>query len=280
VSFAEIIQVSSQPSQILGIDFSGAKNAGTKIWIAIGYVAGDVLKIERCYPAKLLPESSKHRDQCLVALRHFIITQRACVCGLDFPFGLPRELVKEDNWGEFILSFGNRYGNPDEFRETCHRDTHGRERRRVTDEERRTPFSPYNLRVYRQTYFGIRDVLAPLVRDKSVCVLPMQNASPDKSWIVEVCPASTLKTVDLYWHYKGNSKENIAARAHILDKIEGTGELLVQTPQLQSRILDDRHGDALDSVVAAFATYRALRNLASSPAITPQAYLLEGYVYV
>lgn len=154
------------------------------------------MKLEHCYPAKVLPESSKNRDQCLVALRHFIIMQQPRVCGLDFPFGLPRELVREDSWEEFILSFGNRYRSPEEFREACRRDAHGRERRRVTDEERRTPFSPYNLWVYHQMYFGIRDVLASLVRDQLACVLPMQNTSPDKSWIVEVCPASTLKALE------------------------------------------------------------------------------------
>lgn len=67
------------------------------------------MKLEHCYPAKVLPESSKNRDQCLVALRHFIIMQQPRVCRLDFPFGLPRELVREDSWEEFILSFGNRY---------------------------------------------------------------------------------------------------------------------------------------------------------------------------
>jgi hypothetical protein len=151
--------------------------------------------------------------------------------------------------------------------------------KRVTDRESHTPFSPYNIRLYRQTYFGIRDLLASLVQDGMANVLPMQTASPDKPWVLEICPASTLKREYLYWPYKGKSREHREARARIFGAIEQMAPLSVPEA-LRSVILDDPGGDALDSVVAAVAVFRALRNPAGVLAVGNSVYNLEGYVYV
>jgi len=270
-----------RPSCVYGVDFSGAKKAGTKIWIASATIVRDALKIEDCGQAKDLPGSATERDQCLGALRHLISTQKACAFGLDFPFGLPSVLVEVNSWEEFVLSFSNRYPGPKEFRDACWVAAGNRELKRDTDKVSQTPFSPYNRRLYRQTYYGIRDVLAPLVRDQLACVLPMQRTSPGKPWLFEVCPASTLKQIiGPHLQYKGSSKKNSAGRARILERIKETGALLIQTSALRSKILDDPDGDALDSVIAAFATFRALRNLARFSVQGSDSYVLEGYVYV
>ena len=270
-----------RPSCVYGVDFSGAKKAGTKIWIASATIVRDALKIEHCGQAKDLPGSATERDQCLGALRHFISTQKACAFGLDFPFGLPGVLIKVNSWEEFVLSFSNRYPSPKEFRDACWVAAGNRELKRDTDKVSQTPFSVYNRRLYRQTYYGIRDVLAPLVRDQLACVLPMQRTSPGRPWLFEVCPASTLKNLNLYLlPYKGGDKESRVRRARIIKGIEETGALLIQTSALRSKILDDPDGDALDSVIAAFATFWALRNLAHSSVQESDSYALEGYVYV
>lgn len=161
------------PQRVYGVDFSGAKKAGTRIWIASATIAGETLEIEDCCQAKDLPGSAVERDQCLDALRYFISAQKTCSLGLDFPFGLPKKVVRANSWEEFVLSFGNHYLDPEQFREICWVAAGNCEERRDTDRISQTPFSPYNRRLYRQTYYGIRDVLAPLVRDQLVCVLPM-----------------------------------------------------------------------------------------------------------
>jgi hypothetical protein len=271
---------SNHPRQIHGIDFSGAKDAGKKIWIASGIIYGDTLQIENCRPAaEALPGSRRNRDQCLPALRDFIASQGACAIGLDFPFGLPRDLAKEYGcWEDFVLSFPDRYPNLDAFRRVCREAAGGREPKRVTDQESQTPFSPCNLRLYRQTYFGIRDVLHPLVRDQLAYVLPMQSALAGKPWILEVCPASTLKQEALYQPYKGRREAHRQAREHILREIEEKG--LSIPAELQAEIMADCEGDALDSVIAAFATFRALHNPAGLVPEDNDAYKLEGYVHV
>ncbi len=278
----------SHPRQVYGVDFSGAASAGKKIWITRGVIEGDTLRIEACYRAADLPGSSalaaqvqarQDRDRCLASLRDFVQREAASAFGLDFPFGLPQTLVTEDTWEDFILSFADRYPEPEAFRDACRTIAGGSELKRVTDRESHTPFSPYNIRLYRQTYFGIRDVLAPLVWDGSVCVLPMQPALPGRPWVMEICPASTLKRENLNKSYKGKGQGRYGTRTYILAEIERRASLSIPEP-LRSAILVDHEGDALDSVVAASAVFRVLRNPGGLAIGSNASYALEGYVFV
>ena len=269
------------PSLVYGVDFSGARKAGAKIWIASATIVRGALEIEDCRQANDLPDSATERDQCLCALRDFISTQKVCAFGFDFPFGLPRKVIKADNWEEFVLSFSNHYPDPEKFREICWVAAGNCEQRRDTDKKSQTPFSPYNHRLYRQTYYGIRDVLAPLVRHQSACVLPMQRSSSGRPWLFEVCPASTLKSINLYLlPYKRADKESMLNRSRIIDGLVEKGAILIGSSALRLKIIDDRNGDALDSVIAAFATFRALGNPACFVVPKTSTYALEGYIYV
>lgn len=268
------------PNRVLGIDFSGGANAGDLIWIAVGHITGNEFRLEDCYPARDLPRSSADRDICLHALCHFVSTQGPCICGMDFPFGLPHKLIREDSWEKFVLGFGGRYQSPEDFKEASFVATDRCELTRATDDESETPFSPYNLRLFRQTFFGIRDLLAPLIRENLGCILPMQKPIQGKTWIVEVCPASTLKKLGLYYHYhyKGPKKENKEAREKILYRLETDGNVFLPTEALRSKVLDNKGGDALDCIIAAVAVLRSRYHLISyHPIRTP--YALEGYVY-
>lgn len=254
-----------------GVDFSGAKDAGKRIWIASGEVRDGRLQIQDCLPARCLPGSGTDRERCLAALRQFVEKQKASVIGMDFPFGLPRELVKNVSWEGFVRSFARSYPDPEAFRSACLTAARGRELKRITDIESQAPMSPYNLRLYRQTYYGIAQVLAPLVRRGSACVLPMQKAMPGKPWILQVCPASTLKRLGLYISYKGSTAKLRAARAHILKRFEELGITYAKAEPLRSNILSNGGGDALDSVIGAFAMFRLVHK--------PDEYSVEGYTY-
>jgi hypothetical protein len=270
-----------RPSRVYGVDFSGAEKAGTKIWIASATIVRGALKVEDCRQAKDLPGSTAERDQCLRSLRDFISTQKECAFGLDFPFGLPRDLVRENSWEDFVLSFGSIYSGPQEFACISHTAAHGKELWRDTDRKAHAPLSVNNLFLYRQTYYGIRDVLAPLVREQLACVIPMQRKLHGKPWLFEVCPASTLKNIKLYLSpYKGRDMESRVHRERIIEGLEKTGTMLIKSSELRLKILDDWHGDALDSVIAAFATFRALSNPACLSVPGTSAYALEGYIYV
>jgi len=265
--------------RIIGIDFSGAMDAGRKIWIATCNIISGRLAFEDCFPAKDLPGSSSNRDICLHTLGRFIALQGNSICGMDFPFGLPHKLVKEVSWDEFVVRFGDYYRSPLDFKQTCLSDSNGHERRRVTDHESKTPFSPYNLRLFRQTYYGICYIIGTLVKQRTASILPMQRPSPKKPWVVEVCPASTLRKLGLYHHhYKGSKKENKDARVTILDSLKA-GDGLLMTKTVTSRVVEDSGGDALDSIIAATATFHSRDNLTDSHLMV-LPYTLEGYVYV
>ena len=271
---------SSHVRRVYGIDFSGAKDAGKHIWIAAGLVKGNALKIEGCQRADDLL-GWKDLGQCLSVLREFVAGERRAVFGLDFPFGLPRELLNQGSWEEFIFDFPKRYPSAEEFHSLCHLAADGKERKRLTDREARTPFSPYNRRIYKQTYYGIRDVLRPLVREGLARVLPMQRPEPGLPWVLEICPASTLKRLGLPDKgYKGRTTAHCDNRTHILEGLEAMQGLSIPSSSLRSIVLDDHNGDALDSVAAAFATFEAL---CSPNRLIPgdmESYAVEGYVYV
>ena len=121
--------------EIVGVDFSGAKDAGKKIWIAQDVIKGDVLMIIECFQAKDLPGAGRHRERSLIALREFIRKQKDSIFGLDFPFGIPINLVKEKSWEKFVVSFDGTYTSPGELPMVCKLAAGGKELKRFTDVE-------------------------------------------------------------------------------------------------------------------------------------------------
>jgi hypothetical protein len=216
----------------------------------------------------------------LPALRELIRAQPAGVFGCDFPFGLPREIVTEDAWEDFVDEFPRRYSTAEAFRSACLAAAGGRELRRRTDREARVPFCVYNLRLYRQTYHGIRDLLAPLVRDGAASVVPMQTAYPGRALLLEICPASTLKRRGLYRPYKGRAPARADHRSRIVDHFEQTGRLSFASDVLRGEIVADPGGDALDSVVAAMTAFELTHDQAELERQLDPMDAIEGRVYV
>jgi hypothetical protein len=263
-------------STFTGVDFSGGKSAGKKIWVSKGVLDKGVLRIVSCDRLSEIYGSAE-RDSALEHLRS-IITSSDGVVGLDFPFSIPRDLMGYSRWETFVRQFGRNYPDEREFRKICFAKAKKRELKRITDTETKTPFCTYNLRLYRQTYFGIKDVLAPLVKEESVCVAPMQRVEPGKPLVVEICLASTLKVLGLYLQYKGKDPAHRSARASILRELESK-KLVSIDAKVRPKLLDDTEGDALDSVVASLAAFRSLGQLGKSDSRRAE-YLMEGFVYV
>lgn len=205
--------------------------------------------------------------------------------GLDFPFGLPHELVGEGTWQEFALAFPGLHPGPEEFKNRCLQaarripDRKKDELKRATDFKARTPFSPYNLRLFRQTYYGIRDILRPLVERDQARVLPMQAPAGGKAIVVEICPRSALIAIGLGLNYAGVTAAHTEARQQILAAVLA-GQVSIPDDAVRQAIVADTEGDALSSVIAATATFRAVRRgYAVEGELNPR-YGLEGYVYV
>ena len=217
------------------------------------------------------------RDNALRALRSFIQSASGAI-GLDFPFGLPRMVMVEPTWAEFILGFSARYPTAAAFRAGC-RQLSARELRRTTDAEAHAPWAAWNWRLYRQTYFGIGEVIAPLVRERRVRVLPMQEADHATPLLLEICPASSLRRLGIAGlPYKGGADvDQRRARESIISRLAAATQIAID-PIARLRAIEDPGGDALDSLVAAVAVHRAIAGGRIQP--TDAVYQIEGFIYV
>lgn len=245
---------------VLGVDFSGARDAGKYIWIAAVAKSAGRLEVFQCDPVRELvgtPDLGPGLDYLVGRLE----ADRNLIVGFDFPFSLPKALVPRGDWFGMVGGFSEAFASAEAFRTKCWEAAGHREVRRVTDDEAHTPWSPYNERLYRQTYYGIRDVLAPLVARHAVSVLPLMEPDSACAWAVEVCPASTKRRLGL-------SGPPLA----ILDGLRAAG--LVCSPLVRNRVLGNARGDALDSVVAAYAVATASPLSLS----TVEPYNFEGQV--
>lgn len=125
----------------------------------------------------------------------------------------------------------------------------------------------------------IYGILYPLIKDNSASILPMQPFSQEKPWVIEICPASTLKAEKLYLKgYKTPGEEGEGAREKILDELIDKGFLREISRKAREAALENSGGDALDSIIAVVATHRAFKNDFRVP--ENRLYKLEGYIFI
>lgn len=259
---------------LIGVDFSGAKNPAFTMWISVGEVMNNKLVILDCFPAADLdqPDRESCYDAILEAIKHW----SPCVVGFDFPFSIPKFLMNKVSatWYDFVMNFPELFPDEHSFRKWC-RENSTKELKIVTDRLLKTPFSPYNLRLFRQTYFGIKHIIHPIVKNKIGIVIPMQTDDNDVK-IIEICPACTLKNLGLYLPYKGKTVSHSNNRINILDSL-GISNIAEHMKRL---ILDNSGGDALDSIVAVKAVYNYVNKKPKWFEFIDQNEMTEGKVYI
>jgi hypothetical protein len=258
-------------SRVLGVDFSGATDAGRSLWLTEARSTGEGLVVEDCYSAA--DEWGVDRERAHAGLR-----ERATefsVVGLDFPFSLPQALLDEHcggTWRGLVAWLtGDGPGDPDTFASTCRSTARAytgdgtAQLRRETD-LRRAALCPYDSIVQYQTFHGVRNVLAGLADDPDAAVLPMQSGPVDTR-VVEVYPAATFGWLGLYREgYKGDHRERRATN------IEGIEACSVDIGNFRDAY-ESSH-DALDSLAAAVSAGRVG---ADPPRHGPRE---EGHIYV
>lgn len=261
--------------QILGVDFSGARDAGQKIWLTVCVERGGELHVKSSVPAGTQFDADT-RAECLDGLRTAI--EHADVAGLDFPFGLPAAVHDHDDWRGVCSWLASSVADPDDLQEICveraQAATDGEQSylRRQTDE----PYgalSPYHWFVAAQTFYGVRDVLWPLVNDGTIAVQPM--ADGDGTPVCEVYPAGTLRDVGLPAEgYKDDTDEARQRRETIVEGLQLTP---LSLHGIEDHLVADVGGDAIDSVLAALAAWRASRDaFAPTDPWDPS----EGHIFV
>ena len=285
-------------ARFYGVDFSGAKLAGRNIWVA-GLVPGRrrlrLVSVDRLHTLA----GTAERTAAHAHLADLILSSQSALWGMDFPFGLPRELFPpRSSWAsqfEFLRGWDDEaYACGLEFvrraRGLCP-DTSGTPHRtalhcrRLTDVEARAPFDTFHYRLIYQTFFGMRDVIGRLRLDPTTAVLPFQyrKLPTAERVVVECCPSSVLKRLGLsHQNYKQPAGGPLSAirrrtRHAILDWLRTE---VVIPPTLERRMMRNPGGDALDAVIAGVGAARAVAAADHASIRRHPRYRHEGRMYV
>jgi hypothetical protein len=110
------------------------------------------------------------------------------------------------------------------------------------------------------------------VSDDAVRVLPMQSHDSTKPSVLEVYPAATFGAERLYRiGYKQNSEESQNRRRVNAEGLQSHENLSIAEEFVKKAVKSD---DALDSICAAFAVSRAIRE-----GLDREKKSVEGYIY-
>lgn len=257
-------------TSIVGIDFSGREYPGRKIWITEGRFEGGKLKIESSEPASEVFDG-RGRAEIFDRLRDYCRSNNDAVIGLDFPFGFPEQAVETNEWITFLEEFAAEFKGksidayPGKF------EMESQQRREV--DYRYAGQSPMSPQVQYQVFYGVRDLLYPLVcEQEKVRVAPMQSLNANLPTLIEVYPAATLGRLGLYRTGYKNSPGAQNRRDDTVGSIENSGNVDLSGIDTQRITESD---DALDSLVAAVATHEAMQNGLDEDLDNQ----VEGYIY-
>jgi hypothetical protein len=276
------------------VDFSGAKLAGRNTWVA----RIEPLFIRRRLSRYLLKDlwrledlcGTAERDSALSYLVDVIKDSQHALWALDFPFGLPIEVMEPDaGWLEqfnLLRAWGeDAYGVGLECLRRAKTLDGPMHIRRLTDSEQKAPFDPYHYRIIYQTFYGMRDVLGPLRRRKHTAILPFQyrRLASAKRVLVEACPASTLKRMGLpHQNYKQPEGGPLISKRRRTRRVilAGLTEHVSISEAQRRVIMRNGGGDALDAVIAAIGAIRAWDLCDHRYISRHHRYPLEGHLYV
>jgi hypothetical protein len=277
---------------VYGVDFSGARLAGNNTWVArleplsrvpAGLVVTDLTCLHMlCGTAE--------RGPALAHLVRMIAASEGALWALDFPFGLPIEVMDAGlRWPgqlDFLRAWGeDAYGVGLECLRRARALGGPNHVRRLTDQESKTPFDCYHYRIIYQTFYGMRDVLGPLARVRRTAILPFhyRRLPGARRVVVEACPSSTLKRLGLpHQNYKESAGGPLNHRQrrtrHAI--LAGLARHVGISDHQRRIILRNPGGDALDALIAAVGGAQAWATADHARIARHPRYRREGRLYV
>ena len=190
---------------------------------------------------------------------------------IDAPVGMPMStLESHELHGDWlaVAEWMESFGGARPWRAAL-RSIERTEPRRVADHDARTPMAPMNLRVFKQTWTLVCEVLLPLAREGQVSIEPMRPVRGATVSVGEGCPASVLQRRG--WPsraYKGQGEPPQRVREEILRRLRGAG--VRTSAAVQRQAAEDTEGDIVDALI-----------LATDPCAcpVPREALVEGWVW-
>jgi hypothetical protein len=248
---------------IHGVDFSGADSGGE---------AGIRLASRSCVPESVV-DRIERLDRS--GLRRRIIASledgNDHLWLIDAPFGLPRPTLEACgvpmDWSKTVEWMAG-FRTPRDWRRGVRAVTR-KEPRRLTDRASATPMASMNLRIFKQTWTAMVELLQPLA-NAGVRIEPLAGPRDSRVVVVEGCPASILKRGgDSSRGYKGKDASNRDRRREILEIAHHQWGLRI-SESVADRCIDGTDGDDLDAVL-----------LTLDPLVTvpPAEASVEGWVF-
>lgn len=254
---------------VYGIDFTGSQSPGQKIWIAEATLQDDYLRVLNVRSAVDMFDVTQ-RDQILERLRELIGQTEKAVVGIDFPFGFSQSAVSTESWSEFLSDFATTFKQEGIEAFPGKYETEGRSKREI--DHRYGGQSPLSPQVKYQVFFGLRDVLHPLVSNDKVRVAPMQAHDSAETTVIEVYPAATFGAERLYrTGYKYNDEQSRRRRRENAIGLREHENMIIENGIVEKVTQSDH---ALDSLCAAFAVRRALNE-----GLDREHKSVEGHIY-
>ena len=252
---------------VLGVDFSGAgEDTGIgKTWVTKGRFDGETLKFEFCYAI-----SRKELEELLKGLSKEI----DAVAAMDFPFGVPMEFAQL--WTKSTCldmpSLWKKAADTDfsDFLEIITPESS--QLLRVGDLAYSNASPCLHLgpgvRMVNMTFKGMQ--MLHRLRDSSHFNVPpliLDKANQHLPVLLEVMPGASLKAFGLWFtRYKDGKgdtdrRKRRETREKILEKLGDASQIqLEMSDEIRNKCIDDRRGDALDSLVAAVVAAKWAKN--------------------
>nr|BDT33804.1 DUF429 domain-containing protein [Myxococcus sp. MH1] len=248
----------------VGVDWSGAVHAHRKVWAAtVEFEAGRARLV-----SLVRPFSSGGALVVAEGLGPWLSSHGADVAGLDFCFSLEASQLQRlglpvTGPSRLGAAVAKAHASADAFRDAV-----GPEKKRVTDVTCSAPFAPTNLRMFRQTYWGLRALAGWRG------AVPPWSMHPGPA-VVEVLPAEVVRWLGLPRTYKG--RDFAERRRDLLRCVRASTGLVISTRD-QLTLVSDADGDALDSLLAALSAASAWASgFSGAPASVVRSG--EGWIY-
>ena len=244
---------------VLGVDFSGAKNNDP--WVTTAVMQGGDLSIKSCFP---LPR--EELTSYLIALSE----NPDAVVGMDFPFGLPSDFIREElkmNATQMpeVWEYANGLDLPSHIPDLRKRLRNGdlkkysKLTRKGDDKyfkESYSPLNPASPEMFPMTFYGMK-MLHSLWTSETVRfrVPPLPEEGRNGPILLETMPGAVLSHIGFpHKVYKGykNGANNRSFRMEILDELEQKSGVRLQNFSAFRNLCLGIH-DCLDSLIAAIA---------------------------
>lgn len=280
------MRFSEDTIEVAGIDWSGARDAGRRAWVCRAEGVGPELRVTDLH--RVADRDGRAVEDLLAYVEASVVEPPGVRwVGLDFPFSVTRSVAEHlgcRTWRALVSSWETRFPDAAAFASECTvaslAVSAAKEGKRRTDTAVGAPMSPWNLRLFRQTYHGVR-LLGRLAGRSRVAVLPWDLPDDGEVRVIEICPAATLAAAgERSRGYKGRRASHAARRTHLLALVRDRWGVSI-SPGLATVVTADRGGDALDAVLAAVSAYHHAARLGADEhaQVRAGADLLEGHIF-